>query len=117
MDITQIVIAVLGLILTPLIGAAVKYLFERIGTERLARIREELAAKQELADLAVRFVEQAYRDYKGDAKLQAACDWLADRAKEKGIALGSEEIRGLIEAALRLIKDEFGEEWAKAGAE
>jgi len=37
------------------------------------------------------------------------------RAKEHGLRLTADEIKGLIEAALRAFKDEFGEQWAKVG--
>jgi len=97
------------------VGAAllVEWLRRKLGEQKLRRIAQELAAKQELATLAVRFVEQAYKDLHGPAKLQAASEWLAARAAEHGLKLQPDEIRGLIEAALRAIKDEFGEEWAK----
>ncbi|HHY93268.1 MAG TPA: holin, partial [Firmicutes bacterium] len=36
------------------------------------------------------------------------------RAGELGLKVTEDEIKGLIEAALRAFKDEFGEEWAKA---
>jgi len=106
---------ILAILIPALVALAVEYLRRRVGTEKLKRIQEELATKQELATLAVRFVEQVYRDLHGQEKFQKAAEWLAARAQEHGIRLASEEIKGLIEAALRMIKDEFGEEWAKVG--
>lgn len=101
-------------ILLPLLAIAmVELIRRRLGTERMRMIQKELEAKHDLAALAVRFAEQAYRDYKGDEKFNAAADWLADRLTEKGIKISTAEITGLIEAALRSFKDEFGEQWAK----
>lgn len=104
---------VLILLATVAAGYAVAWLQKRLGVEGMKRIEAELAAKQELAALAVRFVEQVYKDIHGEAKYQKAAEWLAARAEELGLKVTSEEIKGLIEAALRAFKDEFGEEWAK----
>lgn len=91
---------------------AVAWLKKRLGVEGMQKIKTELAAKQELAALAVAFAEQAYKDMRGDEKYQKAAEWLTDRAEELGIKLTSDEIKGLIEATLRAFKDEFGEQWA-----
>lgn len=102
-------------ILAPILAALIVELIRRkLGTEKLKQVKEELAAKQELALLAVRFVEQVYLDLHGAEKYQAAAEWLADRAVQNGLSLTADEIRGLIEAAVRQMKDSFGEEWAKA---
>ncbi|NSW82506.1 MAG: phage holin [Syntrophothermus sp.] len=104
---------VLVLLATVAAGYAVAWFRKRLGVEGMKRIEAELAAKQELAALAVRFVEQVYKDIHGEAKYQKAAEWLAARAGELGLKITPEEIKGLIEAALRTFKDEFGEEWAK----
>jgi hypothetical protein len=88
------------------------WLRNRLGVEALKKIEAELAAKKELAALAVRFVEQVYRNLHGEEKYQKAAEWLAGRAQELGIAMTAEEMKGLIEAALRAFKDAFGEQWA-----
>ena len=92
----------------------VALLKKKIGTEKLQQIESELATKQELAILAVRFVEQVWTDIEGVDKYNQAARWMADRVKELGLSVTDKEIKGLIEAALRSLKDEFGEEWAKA---
>ena len=115
MDVNQLAQTVLAWLMPVLAALAVEYLRRMIGTEKIAKIQVELEAKQALAELAVRFVEQAYKAYGGSDKFNAACQWLSDRAEEKGIKLTQGEIEGLIEGSLRLIKDEFGEAWAKAG--
>ncbi|WP_222927706.1 phage holin [Biomaibacter acetigenes] len=80
----------------------------------MRKIQEELTAKQELALLAVRFVEQVYKDLHGEEKYQKAAEWLVEQAAKIGLNLTAEEVKGLIEAALREMKDVFGEEWANA---
>jgi Flp pilus assembly protein TadB len=92
---------------------AVAWLRRQIGVEAMRRIEAELTTKQELAALAVRFTEQVYRDLRGEEKYNKAAEWLAARAAELGLNVTPDEIKGLIEAALRAFKDEFGEEWAK----
>jgi len=104
---------VLILLATVAAGYTVAWFRKRLGVEGMKRIEAELATKQELAALAVRFVEQVYRDLQGEQKYQKAAEWLAARAAELGLVVTADEIKGLIEAALRAFKDKFGEEWAK----
>lgn len=104
---------VLILLATIAASYAVAWLRKRLGVEGMKRIEAELATKQELAALAVRFVEQVYRDLHGEEKYTKAAEWLAARAGELGLTVTADEVKGLIEAALRAFKDEFGEEWAK----
>lgn len=92
---------------------AVALIRKRLGVEGMQKFEIELALKQELAVIAVRFVEQAFRDFKGDEKYNMAADWISDRASEKGIKITPAETKGLIEAALRAFRDEFGESWSK----
>lgn len=105
---------VLAILLPVLAVLAAEWLRRKIGVERLQQIQRELAAKQELAALAVRFVEQVYKDLHGEEKLNQALEWLVKRANDIGFSLTEDEARGLIEAALRAFKDEFGEGWAAA---
>ena len=93
---------------------AVELLRRKLGLEKMRRIQTELETKQELAGLAIRYVEQAYKDLKGQAKYNQAANWLAARAQERGIKITPDEVKGLIEAAVRMAKDEFGEDWAAA---
>ena len=109
----QLAYDLLAILIPVLAALAVEYLRRRLGTEKVKRIQEELATKQELATLAVRFVEQVYKDLHGPDKYQKAAEWLAARAQEHGLKLTADEIKGLIEAALRQLKDAFGNEWAK----
>ena len=104
-DILSILLPVLAVMLA-------EWLRRKIGVERLTRIQRELQTKKELAALAVKFVEQVYKDLKGEEKYQEAAQWLATQAAERGINITAEEIQGLIEAALRSLKDTYGEGWA-----
>lgn len=101
------------LLATVAAGLLVAWLKKRLGVEGVNKVNAELQAKQELATLAVRFVEQFYQNLHGEDKYQKAAEWLASRAGDMGLKITAEEIKGLIEAALRTFKDEFGEEWAK----
>lgn len=100
-------------LVTLLAGYAVAWVRKKIGVEGMKRIEAELATKQELAILAVRFVEQVYKYNHGEAKYNKAAEWLAAQAAKVGLKLTEDEIKGLIEAALRELKDAFGNEWAK----
>lgn len=102
------------LILLPVLAAMlVEWLRRRLGLEKMQKIQKELETKQELAGLAVRLVEQSYQDLKGEEKYNQAADWLVTQAQQRGINVTADEVKGLIEAAVRAFKDEFGEQWAK----
>lgn len=116
MDINALAQTLLAIMLPPLVAVAIEYLRRKIGLERLAYIKAELEAKQELALLAVRFAEQTFKTAKGYEKYDYAAEWLTERLGEKGIIISASEIKGFVEAALRMIKDEFGETWADISA-
>lgn len=109
-----IAIHILAILIPALAALAVELIRRRLGVEKMNRIQRELETKQDLAALAVQFVEQAYKDLKGEEKYNAAASWLATQAVDRGLNVSAEEIQGLIEAALRMFKDAFGEEWAAA---
>jgi len=77
----------------------------------LEAVVRELATKRELARVAVLFVQQAYKVLSGSEKYDKAAEWLSDAADKIGIQLSEEEIKGLIEAALKELKTELGEVW------
>ncbi|MGI6436424.1 MAG: phage holin, LLH family [Syntrophomonadaceae bacterium] len=114
MDINTIIAYVISILITAGIGFLVELLRRKVGLEGLRRISWQLDQKKDLAMLAVQFTEQAYKDMKGQDKYNYAAKWLAARAKEHGIQISDDEIKGLIEATLRQIKDQLGDEWAKA---
>lgn len=113
-SLTQLVLDLLLLIITAGAALLVTYIKKQIGTENLRRIQAELASKRELALVAVKFAEQAYKDFKGEEKYQRAAEWLAARSEDLGLAMSPDEIKAFIESALREIKDMFGENWANS---
>lgn len=114
MDFSSLLAYIISVLITAGIGLLVELIRRQIGIEGMKQISLTLAQKQVLATIAVQFVEQAYKDYAGEAKLAKASEWLAARAAEHGIKLTADEIQGLIESALRQMKDQFGSTWGKA---
>lgn len=112
--ILNIVYNILVVIITIASGYLVAWLRKKLGVEKMREIQNELSLKQELSEAAVRFAEQAYKDLRGPDKYHIAAEWLARVASEKGIKITDDEVKGLIESSLRLMKDKFGEEWANA---
>jgi len=103
----------LGILVPALVLIMIELLRRKLGLEKMRKIQGELEIKEELASLAIKFVEHACKDLHGQEKYDQAANWLAARAQERGIQANPDEIKGLLEAALRMAKDEFGEQWAK----
>lgn len=89
-----------------------RFLVEKIGAQKVAKIQSQIELKQGLSYMAVKFVEQAWGELANEHKYDQAAAWLQEQAAALGLKLTTQETRGLIESALRDIKDEFGEEWA-----
>jgi LL-H family phage holin len=111
------IISATGTMLFLLFSALTALALKKLGTERLRRIKKEYEVKTSLAYQAVQFAQQVYWDCGGIGKYNQASKWLSDRLTEKGIKVSQKEIKGLIEAALKGIKDEFGVEWSKVKIE
>lgn len=114
MDVNQLAQTALEIILPVLAALAVEYIRRAMGTEKMKKVQEELATKQDLAATAVQFAQQAYGDLGGPERYEKAAQWLSDVAVKQGIKLSSDEIQGLIESAVLVAKDAFSEEWQKA---
>ena len=69
---------------------------------------EALLEKEELAAMAVRFVEQVYKDSSGKDKYKHAKQWLTAQIQRRGLDLQESELEGLIEAAV----SEFKQGWS-----
>lgn len=67
--------------------------------------------KKELVDIAVRFVEQVYKNYNGEQKLNEAINWLTKEAKRLGLTFSEDEMRAMIEAVVKSYKDQFSKQW------
>ena len=110
--ILQLAMDAIAILVPALLAIGLELLRRKLGVETLRKVQKELETKQDLAFIAVKFVEQAYQDYGGLEKFDVAEQWLVARLKERGLKTTDSEITGLIEYALRTLKDTFGEEWA-----
>ena len=101
-----------------LIAAAVALLMEvlrrQLGFDTMRKIELELQLEQDLALVAVKYAEQAYRGSTGPAKYVHASEWLSTVLEARGMRVSPENLRVLIEWALREIRDEFGDQWGKS---
>lgn len=103
---------VLILLITILAGVFIRFMAEKLGTEKLRRAQAQWESMEELTVVAIRYAEQAWREYGGKKKKEAALAFLARELSQRGIKASEETLRDLIEAILREIKDALGEEWA-----
>lgn len=103
-DVLKIVLPVLGVML-------VRYLFSKVGIDKQDKIKSMIENKKDLAIIAVRFVEQVYKDIDGEEKFHQAFQWVADAFEKYGYSVDANEIEGLIEATLKQMKDEFADQW------
>ena len=71
---------------------------------------ESLLEKEELAAMAVRFAEQAYKEAMGPEKYKYAKEWLTGQLQIRGLDVQQSELEGLIEAAVA----EFKQGWREA---
>jgi LL-H family phage holin len=90
-----------------------KYLNAKIGVENMAIIEREINNTSILAEAAVTYIQQKYPGVTNGEKLQLASEWLATEANNRGINLSVEQIEGYLEAALKVVKDSFGDNWNK----
>lgn len=104
MDLSNALIDILIIVVPLLAGLVGKYIVQIIGTERIAKVKAELATKSELTAKAVALAEQAYNDLDGAGKYEKALDWLSTQALAIGIKITAEEAKGLIEAAVLALK-------------
>lgn len=113
--IINLIYNLLLLLITAGVGLVVELIRRKLGTEKMRKIQAELETKQELALVAVKAVEQLWvGKLKGQEKVAKAAEIIANQAKRIGLDIPPDEIEALIEWAVRTMKDEFGEQWAKA---
>jgi LL-H family phage holin len=110
--ITKLIWDILLLLITLGVGLFVAWLNKRLGTEGMTKAQAEWSNMQELALVAVRYAEQAYRNYGGSVKKEKALAFLSREMAQLGLKISEDTLSALIEAALREIKDQLGEEWA-----
>ena len=97
MDWTGLVYEVVVIVFLGITSLAMQALFTYL---KRKGIIEAIVAKEELAAIAVQFVEQAYYDLGGEAKYAMATNWLSEQLARKGLKVAPAEIRGLIESAV-----------------
>ena len=102
---------IIAVLVPILVAYLVAWIQKKLGSEKVQKIIYELETKKELARIAVMFVQQAYKDLGGPAKYEKAAEWLSDMSEYMGLDLTPEEVKALIEAALKELKAEFGEAW------
>lgn len=89
-------------IVLPILATFLTGLFTYIGT-RLKKVYEEKVnteTAKTVAEDAVRFVEQVYKDLHGKEKLEKATVQVAEVLQSKGITISEAEINMLIESAV-----------------
>jgi hypothetical protein len=105
-----------------LVGFLIALVKRKFSTEKILQAKAKaeeaktlLDNKEKLARKAIEYTEQvAYKlSIQEELKLNHAITWMIKAAGKSGIKLSYEECEGFIEAALRAVKDKFGEEWGK----
>lgn len=99
------IIKVIALMIFTIIGvSAAKLQAKYINTE----------TKRKVAATTVAYIEQVYKDLHGDEKLARALAVAASILSQKGIKTTDEELKVLIEAAVKKMNDAYKEEAAGA---
>lgn len=99
---------IIGLIFSYFIIALLK---KKLGIENLKKIDHEIQTNQELARLAVLYVQKSFKDVDSQTKYREAFIALSEMLNKKGIALTESEIQILIESSLKTLKKQFGNAW------
>ena len=99
------IIKVIALMIFTIIGvSAAKLQAKYINTE----------TKRKVAATTVAYIEQVYKDLHGDEKLARALAVAASILSQKGIKTTEEELKVLLEAAVKEMNDKFKKETAAA---
>ncbi|MGI6226693.1 MAG: phage holin [Peptococcales bacterium] len=109
----EIFVSLVKVLAPILMGLIMAWFQKRLGVEKMKHIQEQITAKQQLAEIAVRFVEQVYVDLHGEEKYTKAAEYLSTQAAKIGLTMDAEEVKALIESTLKTLKDEFGDAWDK----
>ena len=104
----------ISLLISLLVAGAIWLLKTQIGVSNMQKITQEIINNKALALMAVRYAQQCFTNNKSYTRYAKAADWLATEFNKRGIRIDGDQIKILIESALRELKDEFGEEWGKA---
>ena len=69
---------------------------------------------KELIIDGVLFVQEKYWEKSGQQKFELAKVWIIEQLNEKGINVSEEWLDALIDAVVKQLKAEFGDEWYRA---
>ena len=84
------------------LGVLLKKVYDKtIGARQKDKTKKEVAAQ------VVKYVEQVYKELKGEEKLEKALEAGADMLNEKGITISDLELRVLLESALADLTNAF----------
>ena len=115
--VVKVLTEVLMLVMVLVGGFVVQFLRKKIGVEKMKAIEAELAAKQEIVDAVVLFVQQVYEAYDGKDKFNKAMLTASKWITAKGFTVTPEELQSMIESSVKLFKKEFAEQWWSATSE
>jgi hypothetical protein len=87
-------------VIVPAIGAGVKW-WKDLTIENWIK---------ELVVDGVLFVQEKFWEYSGEEKFEFAKQWVIERLNEKGIDVSMEWLEGLIDAVVKQLRAEFGDE-------
>ncbi len=102
-DIAALIQGIVGVLITVCVPVIVKYIQEKRKNEKFDQVMKYAA-------IAVKFAEQYYAEYDGEAKYNKASLWLSNQLEKIGVELSDAEIRGIIEATLKEFQNEFRQE-------
>lgn len=97
-----------------LAAVAVALIQKKLGLENLRRIDAELITKRDIVDTAVLFVQQVYRALDGPQKYSLAVERASELLEQHKLIVSPEELQSLIEASVKVLKNEFGDAWNNA---
>lgn len=103
-DITNIVIALIGVLSAVVTAVLVPWLKTKLDNNRIGIV-------QNLASIAVYAAQQLYSSCEAQEKKEYAVNYVSEALKKYNITLSVEEISTYIEGILKNIKVDEGSEW------
>ena len=100
-DLTQIAVALIGLVSAVLTAVLIPYIRIKIGNEKWNQL-------QAIVEVAVKAAEQLGYTQVIEDKFTYVFDLVAEELNKKNITFDSDVVRAAIEAA---VKENFGKEW------
>lgn len=107
----KIVYGIVMALASAAIGLLIAFLKQKLGIVKMQETSEALKNKEGFARLAVLFAQQVYWSLDGPARFEKAASSLSKALCKAGIIVTADELKELIEAALKALKKEFGDAW------